>query len=301
MDSNRHRPRRGSDPDKGRLFLESPHATALAWRGTARFRTGIPGWREDYDEAMAIAEQSDTLAKSTIITYKYAGIPRGVFLADDHVLREIESALNEVERSSDDMAVVLLRLTFAMALIHHGADPGRGFDDLRALRETCIKERFALNMLPLMDIYLTLERAQQGDIDGAVEQWWAIVARWTGAGQLSNIDVPLVFTAEQLLSRGDFDGAARAIDRLRSWRPIGNGARARSPRCGCAPGWLPRGREAGYRELETGTARRPTHWALRAISRGPPRCPNSPAPPSRRCAHRCPTRRRRGVIRSRTT
>ena len=204
------------DPDKGRLIFESPRATALAWRGTARFRTGLPGWREDYEQAMAIAEQSDTLAKSTIITYKYAGIPRGVFLADDDALREIESALKEVERSSDDMAVVLLRLTLAMALIHHGAERGRGFDSMRALRETCIKEQFALNMLPLMDIYLTLERAQQGDVDGAVERWCAIADAMADEGKYSNMDLPLVFTAEQLLARGDCDGAARAVDRLTS-------------------------------------------------------------------------------------
>jgi ATP/maltotriose-dependent transcriptional regulator MalT len=114
------------------------------------------------------------------------------------------------------MAVILLRLTFAMALIHRGTDPGRGFDDLRALRETCIKEQFALNMLSLMDIYLTLERAQQGDVDGAVERWSAIADEMAEAGKLSNMDVPLVFAAEQLLSRGDFDGAARAVDRLAS-------------------------------------------------------------------------------------
>ncbi len=202
------------DPDKGRLIFESPRATALAWRGAARFRTGLPGWRDDFEQAMAIAEQSDTLAKSTIITYKYAGIPRGVFLADDAALREIESALKEVERSSDDMAVVLLRLTLAMALIHHGADRGRGFDSMRDLRETCIKEQFALNMLPLMDIYLTLERAQQGDVDGAVERWCAIADAMADEGKYSNMDLPLVFTAEQLLARGDCDGAARAVDRL---------------------------------------------------------------------------------------
>jgi adenylate cyclase len=203
-----------SDPDTGRLFFESPRATALAWRGTARFRTGIPGWREDYDEAMAIAEQSDNLAQSTIITYKYAGIPRGVYIADDSVLREIESALEQVERSSDDMAVVLLRLTYAMALIHHGDDPSRGFDGMRVLRETCIKEKFALNLLPLMDIYLTLEVAQQGNVDGAVRRWDAIADEMARAGRLSNMDLPFVFIAEQLLTQRDCDGAGRAIDKL---------------------------------------------------------------------------------------
>ncbi len=70
--------------DHGRqLIFESPRATALAWRGVARFRSGVPGFRDDFDEAMAIAEKSDSFSRATIITYKYAGIPRGVFLASD--------------------------------------------------------------------------------------------------------------------------------------------------------------------------------------------------------------------------
>ena len=34
------------------------------------------------------------------------------------------------------------------------------------------------------------------------------------AGAVSNLDLPLMFTAEQLLSRGDYDEAAREIERL---------------------------------------------------------------------------------------
>jgi adenylate cyclase len=205
------------DSDQGRIILESPRATALAWRGTARFRKGVPGWREDFEQASAIAAgQSDSLSQSTIITYKYAGLPRGVFLADESVLREIESALNLVERSSDDLALVLLRMTYALALIHHGADPKRGYDGLRSLRETCIKERFALNVVPLFDTYLALELAQQGEKDMAIQQWRAIAEEMHCAGRLSNIDLPFVFMAEQMLSRGEYDEAASEIERLES-------------------------------------------------------------------------------------
>jgi adenylate cyclase len=202
------------DPDKGRLIFESPRATALAWRGVARFRTGEPGWREDFDQAMAIAERSDTLSQSTIITYKYAGIPRGLFATDDDVLREIEEALTSAERSSDDMSVVLLRMTLAMALIHHGTDRARGYDGLRTLRETCIKERFALNMLPFFDVYLAREQAEHGEVDIAIQRWRVVAEEMEHAGALSNLDLPLIFTAEQSLARGDYDEAVRAIDRL---------------------------------------------------------------------------------------
>ena len=202
------------DSDRDKIGFDSPRATALAWRGTARFRNGLPGWHEDFEQAMAIAERSDTLSRSAILTYKYAGIPRGLYRADERVLREIEAAMKSVERSSDDMAVVLLRMTFAIILIHHGADRGRGFDGLRALRETCIKERFALNLLPLFDTYLALERADQGEVDAAIQQWRAIAEGMERAGAMSNLDLPLMFTAEQLLSRGDYDEAAREIERL---------------------------------------------------------------------------------------
>ena len=202
------------DSDQDKIIFDSPRATALAWRGTARFRNGLPGWHEDFEQAMAIAERSDTLSRSTILTYKYAGIPRGLYRADERVLRELEAAMKSVERSSDDMAVVLLRMTFAMALIHHGADRGRGYDNMRALRETCVKERFALNMLPLFEAYLALERADHGEVDVAIQQWRAIAEDMERAGAVSNLDLPLMFTAERLLSRGDYDEAAREIERL---------------------------------------------------------------------------------------
>jgi hypothetical protein len=182
----------------------------------ARFRSGAPGFRDDFDEAMAIAEKSDSFSRAAIITYKYAGIPRGVFLASDDVLHEIESVLKQVERSSDDITMVMLRLTFGIALIHHGANPGRGYEGLRALRETCIEERFALNMLPVFDTYLALERAHHGDVEFAIQQWGAIVEDMEPGDKLSNIDLPLIFTAQQLLSLGDYDEAARVIERLMS-------------------------------------------------------------------------------------
>jgi adenylate cyclase len=200
--------------DQGKLIFESPRGTALAWRGTARFRNGLSGWHEDFEEAMAIAERSDTLSRSTILTYKYAGIPRGLYLARDEVLDELEAAMMSAERSSDDMSVVLSRFTFAIASIHHGAHRGRGYDAMRALREVCINEQFALNLLPAFESYLALERADNGDVEGAIHSWRAIAEGMERAGAMSNMDLPLMFTAEQLTERGDYDEAAREIDRL---------------------------------------------------------------------------------------
>lgn len=212
------------DSEQGKFIIGSPLATALAWRGVGRFQKGLPGWRDDFEQASAIAERSDALSHSAIITYKYAGIPRGVFLADDSVLREIESALQLAERSNDDMAVVLLPMTFGMALIHNGQDRRRGYEVLRILRTTCIAEGFALNIVPFIDAYLARELAEHGDDDAAIQQWRTLAEDMIADGNYANVDLPLTFLSEALISRGDYDEAAVEIDHLstttaaREWR-----------------------------------------------------------------------------------
>ena len=52
---------------------------------------GLPGWREDFDDAgNGIAEQSDTLSQSTIVTYKYDAVFRGYCLPTTRYCAEIE-------------------------------------------------------------------------------------------------------------------------------------------------------------------------------------------------------------------
>jgi adenylate cyclase len=201
-------------PGQGKLISESPLATALTWRGVARFRTGVPGFREDFERAWAAAAETDILSRAMVITYKYGGIARGVFLADDMVLREIESTLSSVERSSGDMALVLLRLTFAIALIHHGGDRKRGYDELREVRETCVRENFAMNMVPVFDTYLALDIAEQGAPEEAIARWRAIADEGERSGRLNNIDLPYVFMVEQLISQGHCDEAEKQIRRF---------------------------------------------------------------------------------------
>ncbi len=238
------------DSGRGKFIIGSPLATALAWRGVGRFQKGLPGWRDDFEQASAIAERSDALSHTAIITYKYAGIPRGVFLADDSVLREIESALQLAERSNDDMAVVLLPMTFGMALIHHGQDRRRGYEILRNLRETCIAEGFALNIVPFIDAYLTRQLAEEGDDVAAIQRWRALAEDMIVDGNYANVDLPLTFVSEALISRGDYDEAAVEIEHLatttaaREWRS----REISILRLRVLLAWA-RGNETAYREL----------------------------------------------------
>jgi tetratricopeptide (TPR) repeat protein len=203
-----------ADSEQARLTIGSPLATALAWRGVGRFQKGLPGWSEDFERACALAEESDALSRSAIVTYKYAGIPRGVFLADDSVLREIESTLQLAERSNDDMVVVLSPMVLGTALIHNGEDRQRGYEVLRSLREICVQKQFGLSIVPFIDAYLGRELAEQGDEDAAIKLWRPLIEEMVAEGNYANVDLPVIFLAETLISRGDFDEAVVEIERL---------------------------------------------------------------------------------------
>ena len=69
------------DPAKGAGFgVGSPLAVALAWRGVARWWLGRPGWRQDLDDAVAMARNSDPTTHALVVAWKYGlAIPTGCF------------------------------------------------------------------------------------------------------------------------------------------------------------------------------------------------------------------------------
>ena len=89
------------DPAKGAGFgIGSPLAVALAFRGIARWWLGRPGWREDLDDAIAMARHSDpaTLAAVVAWTYGLAISNTGCFGPMTPRCSEIEEALQIAER-----------------------------------------------------------------------------------------------------------------------------------------------------------------------------------------------------------
>ncbi|MFZ3346941.1 ATP-binding protein, partial [Mycobacterium sp.] len=104
------------DPSKGNFIFGSPLATAFTTRGIARFHLGRPGWRDDLRRGLAMARSADPMSYATVVTFAYmAGIPVGVLRPDDRAVDEIEDALRIAERSGDDLALALARLTLGVA------------------------------------------------------------------------------------------------------------------------------------------------------------------------------------------
>jgi adenylate cyclase len=96
--------------------------------GITRWAIGLDGWTEGFDRALAMARTTDPVSQATPVAHKYVGLSRGVLLADYAALREIDEALQVAGRSSEDIAVVLVRLALGTALVYHnGGDRQRGF------------------------------------------------------------------------------------------------------------------------------------------------------------------------------
>src|SRR5262249_18507182 len=107
------------DPSKGNFIFGSPLAIAITARAVARYCLGRPGWRDDRQQALAMARSADPMSYATVVGYVYnAGIPHGVLRSDDHAVREIEDALQIAERSGDDFALAFARMTLGVALVH---------------------------------------------------------------------------------------------------------------------------------------------------------------------------------------
>jgi hypothetical protein len=105
-------------------------------------------------------------------------------------------------------------MAFGIALIHH-SDRQRGFDILRELRATCTSEEFALNVVPIFDVYLAREKAERGETDVALQQLRAIYAEISSPGHYGITDMAVAAMVETLLGRGhqsDIEEAAGVLD-----------------------------------------------------------------------------------------
>jgi hypothetical protein len=209
------------DPSKGNFVIGSPLAVAFAHRAFARYCLGHPGWRDDQRHSLAMARSADPYSYATVVTYVYSpGIPNGVLAADDPALREIEDALRIAERSGDDLALALTRMTMGTALVHrHTAwERDRGQQLLAEVSEVLLRQGHNLGELPIVNMYLARERARGGDRDDEIPLMRAAVDHLFREGRLLLWGAPATgVLVETLLDRGaegDVTEAEAAIERL---------------------------------------------------------------------------------------
>ena len=209
------------DPSKGNFIIGSPLAFAFTSRGIARYCLGRPGWRDDLRHGLAIARSADPMSHAGVITDVYGpGIPNGALRPDDSAMREIEVALEVAERSGDDHAWTLTRMTLGLALVHRPTDAERdhGHKFLAEVSEEFVRRESLLCHLPIINVYLARETARRGDRDDAIPLMHAAVDHLFRQGQLLGWGVPATWVlVETLLDRGaesDLAEAEAATERL---------------------------------------------------------------------------------------
>lgn len=244
------------DPTKGNLVVGSPLAVAMAGRGLARNWFGHAGRHEDLNDAVAFAEQTrEPLILAMVMSWKYGmGLWNRVFRADDAVARAFESALQTVEALGDDYAVVMMQNLLAGALLIRRAegDRDRGRELLVQTRNVAIQQQYLGSELPLLDVYVALEQARDGDSDGAIAELRKSVADMTARGQVRYYIPAVGAFVETLLDRGtdtDLAEAENVVARLASASAEGSVIRDI---------WLLRARAAGAGHRRQRRLRRPS-------------------------------------------
>jgi hypothetical protein len=208
----------GGDPVKGAGFgVGSPLAAALVYRGVARWWLGHSGWRQDLNDAVAMARRSTQATFAGVVTWAYSfAIQHGVLLADDSALRAIEEAVQAAEGSSNDVSLSLAQYTLGVALLSRdaAAHRHRGLEVMVQVRDMWLREH-ALFMVPVVDLFAARERARRGDRDAAIPVMRKAVEDLHQAGRLGYDGTGVL--VETLLERGaegDLAEAQEAIDRL---------------------------------------------------------------------------------------
>ena len=139
---------------------------------------------------------------------------------DDSVVREIEDALRIAERSGDDLAVTNVRMALGMALVYRdtAAERDRGQKLLAEVGDVFVRREHNLADLPIVNVYLSRERARRGDRDEAIPLMRAAVDHLFREGRLLLWGPAATgVLVETLLDRGDEGDVAEAeaaIERL---------------------------------------------------------------------------------------
>ena len=209
------------DPSKGNFIFGSPLALAFVQRAEARWCLGHSGWRDDIRHGLTMARGADPLSYATAVTFVYfSGILLGVLAADDRALGESQNALRIADRSADDLAVALARMTLGLALVHRPTDAERGGGEklLAELSDAFRRQGYLLGELPLVNVYLAREWFRRGQRDEAISLMRAAVDHLFRETQLLEWGIPatgvLVETLLDLGTDGSVAEAEAAIDRL---------------------------------------------------------------------------------------
>lgn len=205
------------DPSMGNFTVGSPLALTLALRGSARSCVGHPGWKDDLDEAVAMARPFDPFSRVLVVMFRSLTVGYGALLPEA-IDRETAEALAIAERSGDDFTVANACLARgAFLVLRDGDDRGIGFELLATVRRAALLQRFTVSAVWFADILSARESNRSGDTDAAIELSRNVFAEIIDAGNRIWSGLATSVLVESLLHRGsdaDLHEAQSVIDRL---------------------------------------------------------------------------------------
>ncbi|HTX94420.1 MAG TPA: adenylate/guanylate cyclase domain-containing protein [Mycobacterium sp.] len=200
------------------LLWNAPFATVLSLRGFARACLGIEGWRQDFDDAVAMARHADAMSRACVVIHYFVSIPSGLQPADDAVLREFNDALHYCEQSGDDFALALARAVMGVALIYRDtASLDAGLDLLMQVRDMTHQGSYSAAELPMINVYIAYGSAKRGNRLGALPVLREAVDEIYDSGHLTYCPGATAALVETLLDHptdDDLGKAEAAINRL---------------------------------------------------------------------------------------
>ncbi|MEB3021201.1 adenylate/guanylate cyclase domain-containing protein [[Mycobacterium] crassicus] len=208
------------DPTKGNLVVGSPLALAMALRGANRCCLGIPGWREDLDQAIVTARTVvDAMSYVfTVLMRYFFPIWSGALLPDAAADRDTAEAIEIAEHSGDDFVVDYARLSRIAAFAEEdGSHHATVLALLAEGRDASLRHGYAQKAVRFIDGGLAREKAKAGDVDGAIQLARTAVEYLSDVGEMMSYGADTVVLVESLLQRGtngDLAEAQAAIDRL---------------------------------------------------------------------------------------
>jgi tetratricopeptide (TPR) repeat protein len=145
-----------------------------------------------------------------------------VLRADDSAVRASEEAV-QTAGSSNDVALSLAEYTLGIALLNRdaAADRHRGLELMVQARDIWLRKQIALQMVPVIELWVAREWARRGDRDTAIAVMRQAVDELHQAGRLGEGVWGTGVLVKTLLdggAEGDLAEAQEAIDRLAKLR-----------------------------------------------------------------------------------
>jgi adenylate cyclase len=191
------------DTTKGNFFFESPLAWGISLRGLARCSRGDPGWRDDLQAGLAMARAVGGITQFAVTTYGYAvPVLNRALLPDANIVRDTCVALENAERFGDNVSLAWARIARGMILIRLGDADQDVGLELLQTGREQARQHGDLLNVSVADVATAEYKAQLGDIDGAIEMSRTILGHLYDSGEMLFRGPATTVLVESLLRRG---------------------------------------------------------------------------------------------------